>query len=159
MTINASRGFPGCIGSCNCQQWTRGNCSIALAGKFKGNEKKPTVVLEAIEDGELCTWGTFFGSPGISNYMKLLDQLTIVQDILNGEMLPDFEFEINGRRRNLPYYLADGIYPLWEIFVTKMAEAMLQKHRRFANAQEAFCKDVGRAFAPCITMEDFEATL
>lgn len=47
LAINSSRGFPGCLGFWDCQHWTWKNCPIALAGHFKGKEKKSTIVLEA----------------------------------------------------------------------------------------------------------------
>lgn len=145
VAINPAHGFPGYIGSWDCQHWTWEYCPIAWVGYFKGKQKKTTVVFEAMADGELWIWCTFFRSAGSLNDINVLDQSTIVQDILNGKMLPVFEFEIDGRRRNLPYYLVDDIYPQWAIFVKTMAEAMLQKHRRFSNAQETFRKDVERA--------------
>lgn len=53
LSINSDRGFPGCLGSWDCQHWQWKNCPVAWAGQFRGKEKKPTVVLEAISDGEL----------------------------------------------------------------------------------------------------------
>jgi Plant transposon protein len=51
LVINESRGFPGCLGSLDCQHWEWKNCPVAWAGQFKGKEKKPTVAMEAIADG------------------------------------------------------------------------------------------------------------
>lgn len=48
ISINEGRGFPDCVGSWDCQNWTWENCPVAWAGQFKGKEKKPTVVLEKI---------------------------------------------------------------------------------------------------------------
>lgn len=51
--INDARGFRGCLGSWDCQQWTFKNYPVDLAGQLKGKEKKPMLVLEAIAYGEL----------------------------------------------------------------------------------------------------------
>ena len=146
LAINASRGFPGCVGSWDCQHCVWDKCPIAWAGQFKGKEKKPTVVLEAIADGELWIWGSYFGSLGSLNDINILDQSPIIQDILHGKALPGFEYDINGNKRTLLYHLVDRIYPNWAIFVKAIAEASSRKHKRFATAQEAMRKDMERAF-------------
>ena len=46
-------GFPGCIGSLGCMHWQWKNCPSALAGQYKGKEKNPTVVLEAVANQRL----------------------------------------------------------------------------------------------------------
>lgn len=109
MAINEERGFPGCLGSWDCNLWEWKNCAVAWAGQFKGKEKKPTVVLEAISDGESWIWGCNFGSPGSMNDINVLDSSILVEKILDGRMLPEFKYEINGRDRKLCYYLVDEI--------------------------------------------------
>lgn len=151
LSINAARGFPGCLGSWDCQHWEWKNCPVGWAGQFKGKEKKPTVVLEAIADSELWIWGMNFGSAGSLNDINILDASSIVQKILEGEMLPGFSYEINGRQRRLCYYNVDGIYPNWAIFVKTIAEALERKHKMFASAQEGFRKDVERAFGVLVS--------
>ena len=39
MGINTGRGFPGCVGSIDCQHWEWKNCPIAWTGQFNGKEK------------------------------------------------------------------------------------------------------------------------
>jgi hypothetical protein len=53
---------------------------------------------------------------------------------------------INGRRYNKGYYLADGIYPKWEIFVKTISSPILPKEMEFVMAQEGCQKDVERVF-------------
>ncbi|CDF41420.1 unnamed protein product [Chondrus crispus] len=72
MAINAARGFPGCIGSIDCQHYS-----------------------EAM---------------------------------------------------SFPYYLADGIYPNWRIFIKTFKSPQSAEQSAFAQAQEAVRKDVERAF-------------
>ena len=45
----------------------------------------------------------------------------------------------------LPYFLADGIYPNWRIFVKTVTDGNTVAERLFAAAQEAVRKDVERA--------------
>ena len=44
------------------------------------------------------------------------------------------------------YYLADDIYPKWVIFVKTIPSLQGQKRKLFAIAEEAYRKDVERAF-------------
>lgn len=53
LAISAVHGFPGCIGSWECQHWKWKNCPVARLGHFKGREKKPTIELEGIPDAEV----------------------------------------------------------------------------------------------------------
>lgn len=146
MHINAARGFPGCVGSIDCQHYEWKNCPVAWAGQFKGKEKKPTIVLEAISDGELWIWHYFFGSPGSLNDINVLDHSTTVGAILAGKFPPDVKFVVNFVEYSLPYYLADRIYPNWRLFVKTITEGETPEERLFASAQEAIRKDVERAF-------------
>ena len=49
-------------------------------------------------------------------------------------------------RKNMAYYLTDGIYPSWVAFVKSISSPQIRKHRLFAQHQEAARKDVERAF-------------
>ena len=80
------------------------------------------------------------------NDINILDSSTIVERILHGQMLPSFDHIVNGRSRKLCYYLVDGIYPHWAIFIKSIVEATTKKHKCFSRAQEALRKDVKRAF-------------
>lgn len=151
MSINAARGFPGCVGSIDCQHWEWEKCPIAWAGQYKGEEKKPTIVLEAICDSELWIWHAFFGSPGSLNDINILDHSPTVEKIVAGEFPPSLYYEVNGVQRTIPYYLADGIYPNWAIFAKTISEGSTKKERNYARAQEAFRKDIERAFGVLIT--------
>lgn len=75
------------------------------------------MVLKAIADGELSIWRCNFGSPGSMNDINILD-------IIEGRMMPDFEYILMGNKRNLCYYLVDGIYPKWDIFFSSVSQAI-----------------------------------
>lgn len=79
------------------------------AAEFKGKWKNPTIVLEAIADGELWIWTCHFGKPGILNELDVLDSSPIVTGILQGALLPEFEFVVNSRTQKDLYFLVDGI--------------------------------------------------
>jgi hypothetical protein len=53
---------------------------------------------------------------------------------------------INDRHYNKEYYLADGIYPKWAIFVKTISSPILPKEVEFVKAQEGCRKDIERAF-------------
>ena len=100
---------------------------MAWAGQYKGKEKKPTVVLEAIADSELWIWGCNVGHPGSMNDLNVLDCSILVRDIMMDSMMPDFRYEVNNRSRDLCYYLVDGIYPKWAIFIDTISEGVTKK--------------------------------
>lgn len=143
--INAARGFPGCIGSIDCKHFNLKMCPVALAGQFSG-KSKATIVLEAIADGELWVWHCFFGSPGSLNDINILYSSTTINGIMRGDFPPKFKYNVKGRERVMPYYLADGIYPDWPIFQKTIKDVETRKERTFSGAQEALRKDIERAF-------------
>ncbi|XP_030936472.1 uncharacterized protein LOC115961676 [Quercus lobata] len=59
---------------------------------------------------------------------------------------PTIHYSIHGHDYTMGYYLADGIYPKWATFVKTIPAPQGQKYKLFAAAQEAYRKDVERAF-------------
>ncbi|XP_030970177.1 uncharacterized protein LOC115990490 [Quercus lobata] len=59
---------------------------------------------------------------------------------------PTIHYSINGHDYTMGYYLADGIYPKWATFVKTIPAPQGHKYKLFAAAQEAYRKDVERAF-------------
>ncbi|XP_047948135.1 uncharacterized protein LOC125194125 [Salvia hispanica] len=53
---------------------------------------------------------------------------------------------LNGNQHNMGYYLVDGIYPNWPVFVKTFKHAIGPKKSYFASRQEGARKDVERAF-------------
>lgn len=146
ISLNTARGFPGCLGSIDCQHWAWKNCPLAWAGQFRGKEKSSTMILEAIADGDLWIWHAFFGSPGSLNDINVLDRSPTIGKIEAGHFPPSFTYTVNGHARTLPYYLADGIYPNWAIFVKTIKDPTSPKQKAFSECQESVRKDVERAF-------------
>jgi hypothetical protein len=52
--------------------WAWKNCPSGWAGQYKGKEKKPTMVLEAVASQNICIWHAFFGTPGALNNINVL---------------------------------------------------------------------------------------
>ena len=60
---------------------------------------------------------------------------------------PDVAFTVNGNNYSMGYYLTDGIYPEWQIFVKSISAPQGEKQKYFAEKQEGERKDVERGFA------------
>jgi hypothetical protein len=59
---------------------------------------------------------------------------------------PEVTFNINGNEHHMGYYLADGIYPSWLVFIKGVPLSQQEKHRFFSAKQSTFRKDVECAF-------------
>jgi hypothetical protein len=117
-TINAGRGFPGMFASWDCKHFSWKNCPVPLAGQHKGKGQDKTLVLEAIADPDLYIWYSFFGKAGSLNDINILNKSSIVAAILNGSFnLQTRPYTINGITRDWLYFLVDGIYPPYSIFI------------------------------------------
>eukprot|EP00918_Siedleckia_nematoides_P020122 GHVU01042897.1.p1 GENE.GHVU01042897.1~~GHVU01042897.1.p1 ORF type:complete len:259 (-),score=20.79 GHVU01042897.1:434-1210(-) len=145
LAINNERGFPGMLGSLDCMHWIWKNCPAALAGQNKGKEKKPTVVLEGVASHDLWIWHASFGFPGSLNDLNILDRSPLFDDLLSGRA-PEVEFTVNDNKYGMCYFLADGIYPDWPVFMKSLQQPVGNKKALFASKQEAARKDVERAF-------------
>lgn len=63
-----------------------------------------------------------------------------------GKFPPVVEYEINNFLRNERYWLADGIYPKWPVFVQTISFPSTGKEKCFSTQQEERIKDVERDF-------------
>ncbi|KAB2606267.1 hypothetical protein D8674_005984 [Pyrus ussuriensis x Pyrus communis] len=59
---------------------------------------------------------------------------------------PQLDYYVNMRQYNMGYYLADGIYPKWVTLIQAIANPADDAERWFTLHQEAYRKDVKRAF-------------
>ena len=106
-----------------------------------------TLILEAICDPDTYIWYSFFGEPGSLNDLNILKKSTIVGSILNGMMelrLPqELHYSINGMVCDYLYFLVDGIYAKWPIFISTISDATPgPKDKLFATYQEVERKDI-----------------
>ena len=116
-----------------------------LAGQHKGHGEggKKMLILECIAIMDLYAWFIHFGEPGSLNDINQLDKSSIVASILDGSfVLKMEEYSINGHLHDLVYFLADGIYPDWAIFVKTIGNPLLLAEILFSVAQEHAQKDV-----------------
>ena len=75
-------------------------------------------MIEVICDPGFYIWYFHWGEPGSLNGINVLDQSSIVKSISNQTFNTRVEpYVINGYSRDLLYFLADGIYPKWAMFV------------------------------------------
>lgn len=150
MKRNAERGLPGCIGSIDCSHWRWTSCpkgfqGMCQSGADKGNR---SIVLEAACDEDLWIWHWYVGAPGSFNDVNVLHESPLYRTITSGQWPPHLSYTTNGRTRDLPYYLADGIYPRYAFFVTPYPQPVQTlQHRTFNRLQEALRKDVERLYS------------
>lgn len=138
-----------------------------LSGRFgwpnKGKEKKQSIVLEAIWDGELWIWYACFGSPGSRNDPNVLDHSFAMEKMLSGKFFPSIPYTVNGVTHNLMYYLSDGIYPLWAIFIMTITDGATRKEKVFCEAtrtgEEGYGDGIHRASDSNTHIADSNATL
>jgi Plant transposon protein len=114
---------------------------------FKGMEKKKCVRLEVICDDFLYISRMSFVSPGARNDLNILYSSDHFNRIRMGRWPPTMPETMIG---TLPltwyYYLADGIYPRWRIFVRSITDPRTVKEEAFSRQQEAVRKGVERVF-------------
>ena len=78
LKIGEKRGFSGMFGSIDCMHWHWEMCPTAWKGQFtRGDQKVPTIILEAVASHDLWIWHAFFGVAGSNNDINVLNQSTI----------------------------------------------------------------------------------
>ena len=102
-------------------------------------------MLEAVASHDLWIWHAFFGTAGSNNDINVLNQSTIFTEVLQGRA-PEVQFMVNGNEYNMGYYLTDGIYPEWAIFVKSLPKPLSEKDKLFAIKHAEVRKDVECAF-------------
>jgi len=148
---SAARGFPGCFASWDCKHFVWDKCPVALQGQHEGHSDggKCTKTLEAIADDQCYLWFVNFGDPGSLNDIDALDKSTIVGALISGQLnLKTEPCYVNGTEQDWMHFLVNGICPEWAMFVkTIPSSSQRNDHdKRFARKQEAFRKDIERAF-------------
>ena len=145
LAINTERGWPGMFASLDCMHYEWKSCPTAWQGTFQDREGNNSIILEPIADQSLWIWHVFFGLPGGTNDINVLDRSPLIANFLEGHG-QDMSFEVNGHRYPHYYLLADGIYPKWTIFVQTIHDPQGEKRQYYAKMQEAAREDVERCF-------------
>ena len=153
LTFNEMRGFPGMLASWDCTHFSWKKCPTALHGQYKGRKECKTLVLEAVVDCDLRFWFINFGRPGSLSDLNILHQSSIVRKLLSHDYkIKTKPYTINNTVRDYMYFLVDGIYPPWSIFVPTIKIPRDNKEKLFSKQQEGCRKDVERVFA-CLSQK------
>jgi hypothetical protein len=88
---------------------------------YSGHVRASIIILEAIVYKDLWIWHAFFSLPGSYNDINVLQQSPLFAKLCEGEA-PEVNYLINGHDYKIGYYLADGIYPSWAIFVKTIGQ-------------------------------------
>jgi hypothetical protein len=141
-------GINGMIGSLDCMHLGWKNCPTAWQGQFKGKEKRPTIVLEAVCDYNLWIWHAAFGYAGSQNDINIWDQSPLLKSFIDGSfsIFVDFDFYLNDNLCNQLFLLVDGIYPEIARFAKTVDEPRGHGKEMYARWQESSRKDVERSF-------------
>lgn len=140
-------GFPGCIGCLDCSGWQWKNCPKALQGVMTGKEGKPSVRMEVVCSLDLWIWSFQFGLPGSMNDLNILELSDHFNKVLSGtfpQITPSYT--ITNKQFNWYYYLTDGIYPPWRIFIQSLSSTTDRKGKNFSVVQESIRKCVEQVF-------------
>jgi hypothetical protein len=124
------------------------NCPKSLKGQyFNPKDGKLAVIsIEAWCDRDLYVWHWFAGRSGTNNDLTVASASPLFNDILGGIWVPDFPYKVEGEARTIPYFLADGIYPSWNIFATPCHHPTNVMEMEYTRRQEAVRKDIERCF-------------
>ena len=83
--------------------------------------KLTTGRVEAVCDADLYCWYVFRGLPGANNDLTVVEDSPLLRYILNGDRSIKLNagYNLDGQRRRhwFSYFLPEGIYPSWPIFV------------------------------------------
>ncbi|KAJ0751828.1 putative harbinger transposase-derived protein [Helianthus annuus] len=143
---NAEHGLPGMIGSIDCMHWRWDNCPTAWRGQHtRGDQKGPTIILQAVASQDLWVWSAYFGVVGSCNDINVFEQSPLLEEWISGKA-PKASFYANGNYYPHGYYLSDGIYPRYSIFVKTYSDPIDEKRAYFKKVQESSRKDIERCF-------------
>ena len=78
--------IPGKLGSMDCCLTVWKNCPMAWQGSFKGKEKVPTIVMEALSDYHTWFCHATYGYAGTLNDINILDLSLFMDDMCNGRL-------------------------------------------------------------------------
>lgn len=143
----AKAGFPGCIGCLDCAGWEWKNCPKALQGIMTGKNNRPEVRMEVICSLDLWIWSFKFGLPGAMNDLNILELSDHFAKVLSG-VFPSISpnYQVDNKPFSWFYYLTDGIYPPWRIFIQSINNSDDEVDKHFSAAQEAVRKCIERVF-------------
>ncbi|XP_071687238.1 protein ALP1-like [Rutidosis leptorrhynchoides] len=139
-------GLPGMLGSIDCMHWEWKNCPVAWQGQYtRGDQKGPSIMLEAVASQDLWIWHGFFGMAGANNDINVLNASPLFNSIKDGTAPPS-PFDVNGHHYDRGYYLGDGIYLDWAMLVKAPHSPIDEPQKKIKRFQESARKDIECAF-------------
>jgi hypothetical protein len=149
LLFNKKRGFPGMFASWDCSHFKWDKCPVKYHGAYKSRyNNSKTVVLECVVDCYMWIWYMNFGNAGSLNDINILDKSSIVSSIWSGKFdLKCPSYKIHNLVCDYMYFLVDGIYPPWSIFMNTIRVPLTDNEKRYSKQQEGCRKDVERVFA------------
>ena len=148
----AELGFPGCVGSIDCMKYIWKNCPNEENGQFHNpnSNKLPTIQCEGWCDHDRYIWHWFSGRPGTNNDLNVLAHSPLFQKIFTDRfpfVVPGGYDVIPGRGKHfVRFFLADGIYPSWPLFVKPIPDGTVKREKRFSGLQESYRKSIECCF-------------
>ncbi|XP_022020158.1 uncharacterized protein LOC110920243 [Helianthus annuus] len=138
--------LPGMVSSLDCTHFVWRMCPTEFRGQYmRGDHQYPTVMLEAMAFQDLWVWHAFCGSPGAQNDIRVLHQSPLFLTERNGTA-PKCPFYVNNHLYKRGYYLVDGIYPTWSVFVISFPYPFLLNEKKSKKQHGVVRKDVNRTF-------------
>lgn len=111
------------------------------------DQGKRSIVLDAACDEDVWIWHWNVGAPCSCNDINVLHECPLFLAATSGAWPPELEYTVHNRTLNLPYYLADGLYPRYAFMVTPFPQpTRTMKQRTFIRLQEALGNDVERLY-------------
>ncbi|XP_022014004.1 uncharacterized protein LOC110913486 [Helianthus annuus] len=108
---STEHGLPVMIGSIDCMHWRWDNYPTAWRGQHtRGDQKGPTIILQAVVSQDLWVWSAYFGVVGSCNDINDFEQSPLLEKWISGKA-SKASFYANRNYYPHGYYLSDGIYP------------------------------------------------
>ncbi|KAJ0447019.1 putative harbinger transposase-derived protein [Helianthus annuus] len=108
---------------------------------MRGNHQFPTIVLEAVASQDLWFSHGHCGQPGSCNDISVLQTSPLFLAQRNG-IAPKCPFQVNGYAYKCEYFLTDGIYHTWSMFVKKLSYPTDPNEKKFKKLKEGARKNV-----------------
>jgi hypothetical protein len=141
-------GVDGLAGSLECMHYDWLKCLKAWQGVYKrGDQKYPSLVLEAMCDYNLWFWHAFFGLPGTFNDISILQLSPLFNAFIDGSFKNlDIDVMIGGKLFKILVILVDSIYPPLDGFLQGLSSPVTDVHKYYTKWQESVRKDIERGF-------------
>jgi hypothetical protein len=139
------REFSGMLGSIDFMHWQWHNYPVGWQGQFTRGASN--ILQSSLKLLFLMTVGSdmLFFVTGSNNDINVLNQSPLFIDVKREHTLK-VSFTVNGREHHMWYYLTDGIYPSWPVFIKGVPVPQQEKHQFFIMKQASVRKDVECAF-------------